>query len=250
VSGQTLGVVITENAIAITGYTAVAPTTLTGTLNTTGNVFVFYYTTKSSGGDNGGSGGGSGGGNSGGGSGRPSPSPSVTPPPPVVTPSPPVVVEPVLTWALLNLILSIVGVILAIILVIFALLWRSKKQKEEQGQQSNQGRVKDQQYGVKQKSADDDEEHQKRKQRRTLMLLAAVVLGIVGVVVFFLTEDISRVMAWVDKWTIVNAIILLVEILAAIFTFKSKKEEDKVDEEAVKADQKATQSTPSKIVQQ
>jgi uncharacterized repeat protein (TIGR02543 family) len=253
VGGQTLGAVITENAITVTGYTAVAPTSLTGTLNATGNVFVFYYTANSNGGGDGGNGGGSGGGNSGGGgSGRPSPSPSVTPPPSVVTPtSPPEVVEAVLTWALLNLILSIIGVILAIVLVIFALLWRNKKQKEEQEQQTKQGKAKGQQYTTTTKYGANNEteqqKQQKRKQRRTLLLLASVVLGIVGIVVFFLTEDMSRVMAWVDKWTIVNAIILIVEIIAAIFTFKTKKEEKENnddDKEAVQASQKMTQTTP------
>jgi len=43
VSGQTMNSTVTESAVPVAGYTALAPTTLTGVLNATGNVFVFYY---------------------------------------------------------------------------------------------------------------------------------------------------------------------------------------------------------------
>jgi len=43
VTGQTMGASITESAIAVPGYTAVAPTSVTQTLAATGNVFTFYY---------------------------------------------------------------------------------------------------------------------------------------------------------------------------------------------------------------
>jgi len=44
VTGKPLGASVTETAITIPGYTAVAPTTLTKTLGASGNVFTFYYT--------------------------------------------------------------------------------------------------------------------------------------------------------------------------------------------------------------
>jgi parallel beta-helix repeat protein len=43
VADQMIGNIVTETAINVPGYTAVAPTTLTGTLNTTDNEFMFYY---------------------------------------------------------------------------------------------------------------------------------------------------------------------------------------------------------------
>ena len=42
-----MGASITENAIIVSGYTAVTPTTVTATLNATNNVFIFYYTVNS-----------------------------------------------------------------------------------------------------------------------------------------------------------------------------------------------------------
>jgi hypothetical protein len=43
VTGQMIGALITENAVDVAGYIAVAPTSVSGVLNATSNVFVFYY---------------------------------------------------------------------------------------------------------------------------------------------------------------------------------------------------------------
>ncbi|MDR0470616.1 MAG: hypothetical protein LBH79_02675 [Nitrososphaerota archaeon] len=48
-------------------------------------------------------------------------------------------------------------------------------------------------------------------------------MGIAGITVFLLTEDLSRTMGLVDNWTIVNVIILVVEIIAATLVFKYTK---------------------------
>ena len=45
VVGQTMGAYITESAIVVAGYAAVAPTSVTQTLAATGNEIIFYYTT-------------------------------------------------------------------------------------------------------------------------------------------------------------------------------------------------------------
>jgi len=144
----------------------------------------------------------------------PAPAASVKPndDPLVVVPSPPPasvdpVEEPEFTWALLNLVLGVVGVVLAVVLVVFVLLWRNKDQKKE----------KDQIQQTNQKDAE-------QKQRRTLLLLTAVAMGIVSIVVFFLTEDMSHKMAWIDNWTILHAVLFIVEIIAITFTFKTKKD--------------------------
>jgi hypothetical protein len=56
-----------------------------------------------------------------------------------------------------------------------------------------------------------------------MWLIIAVAMGIVGIIVFLLTEDMCHPMCMVDKWTIVNAIIFIVEIIAITFIFKHKK---------------------------
>jgi hypothetical protein len=210
VPNRVLGSSVTETAIPITGYTAVTPTSITANLNATNNVFRFYYTANPGPTETPGSGGGGSGGSTGGTSKTPTPKPEAT-----ATPTPPpkhdddtrLTPEEPLKWALVNLVIGIVGLIIAIVLVVMVLLLPIiRKQKQEKKTQSDA--------------------EKKIQQRNTLVFLAAVILGIVGIIVFFLTEDMSRVMGSVDKWTIVNAIIFIVEIIAMIFTFKFKKESD------------------------
>ena len=62
------------------------------------------------------------------------------------------------------------------------------------------------------------------KQIRPLWLLLVIILAIVGAVLFFLTEDMSLTMKWVDIWTVVNALILLLEILGITLVFKRERE--------------------------
>ncbi|MCL2477064.1 MAG: hypothetical protein FWE73_07370, partial [Candidatus Bathyarchaeota archaeon] len=50
-----------------------------------------------------------------------------------------------------------------------------------------------------------------------------LAMGIAGIIVFLLTEDMSRTMTLVDKWTIVNVIIFAVQIIAIVFVFKHQK---------------------------
>ncbi|MCL2477764.1 InlB B-repeat-containing protein, partial [Candidatus Bathycorpusculum sp.] len=158
----------------------------------------------------------------------PSTKPPTTPtPPPETSPSsPPTEVppdggeeEPLAVWALVNLLLSVTGVILAIIIIIYTLLQKKQKQKIQQKNAKNQNETK---FNNEQ-SGDND------KQRRNIWLFTAIALGIAGLIVFILTEDMTRPMALVDKWTIVNAIIFIVEIIAIALIFKRKKNnEEKV----------------------
>ena len=207
-----------------TGWSPIIANTVTADVT-----YVAQWTSTGSSGGNGNgnnNGGGSGGGSNGsGGSSKPSsPVAPVVPvepakddPKPTLPGFPPK--ELVLTWALLNLIISVVGIILVIILTVFAIVWHNKEQKKTQ-QKEQYPYLSD----AKMQSAENDaKETQKRKQRRTLLYVTAVVTGVVGLIVFLLTEDMSRPRAWVDNWTIVNAIIFIIEIIAIAFAFKTKK---------------------------
>jgi heme/copper-type cytochrome/quinol oxidase subunit 2 len=108
-------------------------------------------------------------------------------------------------WALVNLILSVAGLILAIAIGICVLLQRKKKQKKTQ-------------------TNNEEEEPKKQKnQHRNFWLATTFAMGIAGIIVFFLTEDLNRTMGLVDNWTIVNVIMLVVEVIAVAFVFKYKK---------------------------
>jgi len=53
-----------------------------------------------------------------------------------------------------------------------------------------------------------------------LWLLITVIAGIVGVIDFFVTENMSLPMRMVDWWTIVNAVILVLGVVGAMLAFK------------------------------
>jgi len=186
-SGTPMG----NSGYTFTGWSPSVASAVTGDVTYTAQ---WTYTGTSTDNNNGGSSG------SGSGSSKPKPSPSPAAPTedPPVEPTPPVIVppeEPEFTWALLNLVLGVVGVVLAVVLVVLVLLWRNKDQKK----------VED------------------KKQLRTLLFLTTIILGIVGIAVFFLTEDMSRTMGWVDIWSIVSVVVFAVEVIALTLFLKLNK---------------------------
>jgi hypothetical protein len=107
-------------------------------------------------------------------------------------------------WALINLILCIAGALAAV----FTVMRKALRKKDEDGE-----------YGSEFESDDS-------KRAGFMWLIISVVMGIVGVIFFLMTEDMSNPMALVDKWTIVNLIIFIAGIAGAILTFKNKKDDD------------------------
>ena len=120
-------------------------------------------------------------------------------------------------WAVVNLVLAVLGVVLVVLKFLFVLLAKRKRDEHK----NKQGNVV-------------VEERKQFKMSSLLWLIAAVVLAVVGIAIFFLTENTSLSMGWVDKWTIVNAIIFIVEILAITLTFKQKKNNDNDENEKEK----------------
>ena len=164
----------------------------------------------------------------------PSPSPSVSAMPiptvsPILTPpistSSPTPVPPIggdeePVWAIVNLILSIVGFVLAIIVVIYVLLQQRQKQKNSKQQGVKQQHIKNQ--GVVNQSGYQTGDGQ-QSQRSNVLLITAIAMGITGIIVFLLTENMSLPMVFVDKWTTINLAILAVTIIAIILIFKHQK---------------------------
>jgi uncharacterized repeat protein (TIGR02543 family) len=111
-------------------------------------------------------------------------------------------------WALVNLLLCVIGVVLAVVVAVFVLLHKRRRDRQEVGQS--------------------DAESQKRRRRDMLWLVLAVVLAVISVVVFLLTEDLSLPFGWiVDRWTIVNTVILVVEGVAIWLCLRATKKVEK-----------------------
>jgi len=89
-------------------------------------------------------------------------------------------------WALLNLILAILGVILAIVATLVTLL---------------------------------------RRGNQYLWLFVVLSLAVVGLVVFFATQDLRNEVGLVDMWTIVHAVVFLAGLISLLLVFKKDKDE-------------------------
>jgi len=110
------------------------------------------------------------------------------------------------SWALVNLILAVLGVILALFLAAHALLRRRSDNRLDAPDGAE--------YEV-------DRHYRKY---RPIWLAVACVAGLLGILLFVLTQDMSAMMALMDRWTILQAVIFAAEIVATIFKQKRSKD--------------------------
>ena len=75
-------------------------------------------------------------------------------------------------------------------------------------------------------SADADEESSSKKIRGSAVL-ASVLLAVISVIAFILTEDMTNTMAFIDKYTILMAVLLAGGIISSFFR---KKKEDQSEQ--------------------
>lgn len=95
-------------------------------------------------------------------------------------------------WALVNLILAIVGLVLSAA-VIISIVRKNKKEQESQNS----------------------------------FEWLSVIVSLMGIVVFFITENMSKVMVLVDKWTLLSVALILVQIgILAFAKFYKKHDQD------------------------
>ncbi|MEA5002167.1 MAG: MBG domain-containing protein [Christensenella sp.] len=103
-------------------------------------------------------------------------------------------------WALLNLILAIAtAIVMAVLLIGY---FTGKKHKDEE-----------------------DGQEQKLK-RRGIARLLSILPGVGAIVAFLLTEDMSLPMVFTDQWTLLMAVIAVVQAVITFFTYKKHKGEE------------------------
>ncbi|MEG1965234.1 MAG: hypothetical protein RR064_03710, partial [Oscillospiraceae bacterium] len=119
--------------------------------------------------------------------------------------------EPKSGWALINLILTFVTAIAAISIIVP--LFRKKKDDDK-------------------KDDSDDEEEEKEYKNRTKMRLLSIIPMIASIIAFVLTENIFTPMFFVDKWTILMAVIALVQLVIYLFVRRDNDEKEQEEETA------------------
>jgi hypothetical protein len=69
-----------------------------------------------------------------------------------------------------------------------------------------------------------EEKTQERRQRLVWLVLAAV-MGIMGVFLFLLTQDMSKTMVFMDFWTVVHGLLIIAEAISIRLALKRDNEE-------------------------
>ncbi|MCL2757004.1 MAG: InlB B-repeat-containing protein, partial [Coriobacteriia bacterium] len=136
--------------------------------------------------------------------------PPVTPPttPPVLIPDAPTATTNFAAWALVNLILAVVGMLAAVaMLVAFAF---GRKENDVSAE------------AFAGKDVDEGEEKQRRK--RLTWRIINVAAGVAAVILFLLTEDITLPMTLVDSMTIWQLVVFVFQIAFGVLALKKKKE--------------------------
>ncbi|MFV0412301.1 MAG: InlB B-repeat-containing protein [Oscillospiraceae bacterium] len=118
-------------------------------------------------------------------------------------------------WALLNLILTVLGLATAIVLLVGIFLGRKSEKQQEEG------------YG---EDKEEEQEEQRRNQAGLLWRILAIVTAIVSLIVFLVTENMRLPMVWVDCWTILMVALAVVEFIFILVLINSRKKEDREDD--------------------
>ena len=207
VEGQNFGTKVTETAASINGYKVNGKATQSLEIGVENNVITFYYTaippipTPGNGG-NGGDGDG----------GTPTvdnaPEPAADNAVKIKDQDTPKGDLDLGSWALLNLLLTILACLMSIALLIT--YFTRKKNDEEENE------------------AYAEEQDEKNLKKKGLWRVISAAWGILMIIVFFLTEDMSLPMIWVDKWTI---LMVVMTIIQAGIMFMSRKKYEEEDED-------------------
>jgi len=122
-------------------------------------------------------------------------------------------------WALLNLVMIIIGIILGLVTGFRAMLLHRRERDE-----AKRGEI----------FKDEEDRRGVYYKRRFIWLIITFAMAVVGFVVFILTQNIHLPLVLVDRWTIVNAVILAMEIVAVMLCIRRRKDTDDDYEDIIK----------------
>lgn len=121
-----------------------------------------------------------------------------------------------LVWALLNLLAAIFTALICLMLLV---TYFTKKKEDDERINNRDGEVM-------------DEDVEDEIKRRGFLRLFSIVPALVSVIIFVLTQDMTKTMVLTDKWTLCMVIILILQVILAFFARKKIVEKDKNTTEA------------------
>lgn len=101
------------------------------------------------------------------------------------------------SWALINLLTVILNFIIGIFLLVMAIINKMKKDKDI------------------------------KINNKIILRIATIIIAIISAIVFILTENIHLPMILIDRWTILMVIILIINLLIAVFAWHKEKDKEK-----------------------
>ena len=77
------------------------------------------------------------------------------------------------------------------------------------------------------------EEEEKSRKRKRLLVYLSPIPAVISVIVFLLTEDMTKTIAITDRWTILMAVLLLIQLILLLFSKKKNQTEEENEEGAM-----------------
>lgn len=84
---------------------------------------------------------------------------------------------------------------------------------------------------IKRKKYEDEDLQKKEKRKKIILKIIGIILFICGIVLFILTEDMTATMILIDKWTLLNVLLFINNLLAFFILIDSKKDNEEDEEE-------------------
>lgn len=134
-------------------------------------------------------------------------------------------------WALLNLVLMVIGV--AAVLV-FSIMRSLRKEDGNENEEHNESRGQNVQSASATEGAHDgasQEGKQENARKRTAVgwFVGSLVFALAGIVLFVLTENLALPMVWLDSWTLVQFALFALTAITSILAARRKKLSHKDD---------------------
>ena len=134
----------------------------------------------------------------------------------------PLVNAPVGYWALINLIAAAASVFAAVFMAAVYLINRKKDPEDEEEKDAPEAKAEEAKEA-------DEKESKKNSLPHTLI---SILIAVISVVVFILTEDMSRTMRLFDRWTILMAVLLIIQIVLVLIIAGRNEEKQEESETA------------------